>query len=614
MAKSAEELQQENNDLLRQLVAKIGQGGNTGGGGGSSGGGAGGSILSSLTAGANNAAQGLSKFTQGTYGASDALNNFKQLAGTLGPVGKVVGELTGTVGEAALNVNKSLNTVANSGVYMGNNLGLYDKAVLQARMSLPEFENTIRTSSKSLAGLSFGMDRSALSYLATAKRMQETDMAYALKATGMDTEEFGKVLTLVSHNSRQADLSRKSVQDQVIASSLKMATEMDNTARLTGISRQEQQESLERQLKSKESELAMMAMSDEERDSYSKNMAASKRYGDSVQEAMKIYTTGGPQNAAETQTIVSLGPEMADAARRLSEIKGTGKEDEDKRAAIKAEMDNIVARKSGDKAFIEEQLRLYKTGDATAKAMAASNLEQTRYGQTIVKADEEAKKQGITREAFLKQEEARVEAQRKAAAEGSAKGPEGAAAVPAATINKTGILLKDTMAATGTYFSKLNTTMGETIAGMTGLNKYLSMHKAENVAAVPEKMFKLGKAAAGIKEVEPKNIPAVEKGLRSDNASIPVLQSGLRTEVAKAKETVPTTATFEKLMNQNKPVETQPAQNQPAPAASSSNSTTSDLATGIADLNKRVERLITAVEEGSNNNVKAVKGKGNLIA
>lgn len=643
MAKSAEELQQENNDLLRQLVAKTGTAPGGGSGGGSGGGGA---WASALASGANNAAQGLTKFTQGTYGASDALNNFKQVAGTLGPVGKVVGELTGTVGEAALGVNKSLNTVAQSGVYMGNNLGLYDKAVLQARMSLPEFENTIKTSGKSLAGLSFGMDRSALSYLATAKRMQETDMAYALKATGTDTEEFGKILTLVSHNARQSDLSRKSVQEQVIASSLKMATEMDNTARLTGISRQEQQESLERQLKSKESELAMLAMSEEERTAYQNNLSATKRYGDSVQDAIKIYSTGGPQNAEETQKIVALGPEMADAARRLTEVKGTSKEDDDKRAAIKAEMDNIVARKAGDKAYAEEQMRLYKSGDATAKAMATSSLEQIRYGQTIAKADEEAKKQGITREAFLKQEEDRVKATREANAKGTATGPEGAAALPAATINKTTVLLKDTMAGTGTLFNKLNTTMGETISGMSGLNKVLSMHKAENVAALPGKVVDVAKSAAGVKPVETKNIPASEKGrsegslgavgklIEDFGSGTPMmlhgregvitekqlgglvsgLQSGLKSDIAKSKESVPTNATFEKMFSQIKMPEMPTAQMPSVPVASGGNSTTSELAEGIARLNKSMERLITAVEEGANNNVKAVKGKGNLIA
>jgi hypothetical protein len=42
--------------------------------------------------------------------------------------------------------------------------------------------------------------------------------------------------------------------------------------------------------------------------------------------------------------------------------------------------------------------------------------------------------------------------------------------------------------------------------------------------------------------------------------------------------------------------------------------TTSDLHEALEKLNTKMEKLITAVEDGSSANVKAVKSRGNLIA
>jgi hypothetical protein len=81
---------------------------------------------------------------------------------------------------------------------------------------------------------------------------------------------------------------------------------------------------------------------------------------------------------------------------------------------------------------------------------------------------------------------------------------------------------------------------------------------------------------------------------------------------------MPTAQTFEKMFNNSKPQtesKPEPVQdpNQIA-GESQSDDSMNDMIKGITELNKRVERLIYAVEDGNNKSVKAIKNTGNLVA
>jgi hypothetical protein len=572
---------------------------------------------------------------------------FQQAVGALGPVGKVLGGIGGQVAETGLAINKSLNTVGQSGLVLGNNLGLYDKAVLGARMSLPEFEGQIKSNSRAIAGLGSSMDKGALAYLNTAKKIQETPLAAQLEATGMDSQEFGKILSTVALNSKMADMSRESVQRNLISSVVGLAVEMDNTARLTGISRQQQQENMEAIQKTTEMQLYKLTLDTESAKAVDLSIAQTQKYGKATSEAIAIYAMGGPMNDKETQTIVSLGPEMADAARRLSEIRGDSAADNAKRDAITKEMDAIAARKAANQEEKEVMQRLARTGDAQSKAMAESYLQQASVGAQYLKEEEAARRENITLEAYRAREAKKVEDDRIAAAKGK-PGSEGDASLAATTANRVERFTKDAMAGAGTYFNKLNTELGETIKGVGALNKLLRPYTQEQAAVLPERAAKAGAASLGLKEdkvpetEKPKlggretgSFGAVGKLIEDFGAGTPMMLHGkegvitenqlknllggvastLKVDLEKAKSQVPTTSTFEKLMNTFKPAEETPAI---APSIISTpdneQGANNDLIMGIQDLNKRMERLIAAVEDGHDKSVRAIKSNGNLIA
>lgn len=717
----------EFSDSIANSFAKVN--GMTRGTGGSYTGGSGGAAASGVpswfsagTTGMSNAMGAAGKLATGLYGVNDALGTVKQLGSAFGPVTGAVAGMGTQVAEAGLAVNRSLNTVAQSGIHMGQNLGLYDKAVLEARMSLPEFEQTIKQNSKSIAGMGANMDKSALIYLETAKQIQNTDVAYQLKATGTNTEEFGQILTLVAHNSRQDNLMSATAQKQLIATSLALATEMDNTARLTGISRQEQQLALEKQLKSKDMQLAMAAMDAEQRDSVEKSLAGTLKYGENVQNAIRIYATGGVTNEQEQQQVLAAGP-LAKYAEELANITGNTAEDEAHRREVYKKMDQeTLAEARSSKESKMEWTAQMKAGSETTKAMAGGVLERLRYGQILADADNDAKRKGLTREQYIAQEEEKLKKEREGAAAGTG-GPEGEAAKLGQTLNKVDTALKDVAAGAGTYFSNLNTKAGELITSFGNLNGVLKRYTPEQVAGLVPAMADKAKTAMGTREasvpesekkkagrefgslgsvgkliedfgagtdmtlhgkegvitesqlkgiigtaqkmgsdigkninvgkkVDPTDLelPNMFKSMKDTmnmmlttggptsqaeaekmaksmqimgkqmssqmGPMISSIQGNLKSDLEKAKSQMPTTSTFEKMFEKIKPA-TAP-QPMPEPAAfapdNESNDPMTDMVKGVNELNKRIERLIMAVEDGHDKSVRAIKNTGNLIA
>lgn len=452
------------------------------------------SWMKSLGSAANTTTDNLIKLSTGSYRAADALQLVTQASSAFGPLAGEIGKMTGKLGNAAITVNDYGNSIGNSGMRLSNNIGLLEKATLGARMSLPELEGTVKNNSRSIAGLSSDMDKSGLLFLNTAKKVQESGLAYQLQATGMSSEEFGKILTLVAHNARAGDLTRESTQKQVIASAIKLATEFDNTARLTGISIDEQRKSLESQVKRKDVELAMMAMSETERAALEQNLAMTKRYGDTVQDATRIMALGGPANEEEQKVVASLSPEMQDAVRRMAEVQGTGKEADEKRELIRREMDNIVLRQQADKAGLTQAQYLMRSGDEQGKSIAAATLEQGRYAQILQKANIEAERQGMTRDQYIQAQLAKVGQERKAATEGTVA-PESRVGV---ALNQSERLMKDTAAGAGVAFEKLNTSVGQTTTEFNTLNKALKPWTQEQMSRAPAAAAEYIKGKTGV--------------------------------------------------------------------------------------------------------------------
>jgi X-X-X-Leu-X-X-Gly heptad repeat protein len=119
MAKTVEELLQENNDLLRER--------NRSGGGDAPGSKSAGSALA--MAGFDKVAGGLSKLASGSADMSDVLTATTGFIKQFGAVGQGAGTLLESMGQGVINVNNTLRQTGQVGITFGNDLGGFNAAV-----------------------------------------------------------------------------------------------------------------------------------------------------------------------------------------------------------------------------------------------------------------------------------------------------------------------------------------------------------------------------------------------------------------------------------------------------------------------------------------------------
>jgi hypothetical protein len=601
------------------------------------------------------------KLMTGTYSLSAGLSDVSKTLGAVG--GGIVGEITSVItkiGDSAIHINKALNEVAGSGVNFGNNIGKFTEDVVSARMSLPEFARVIAENGQKIAGLSGNAQKGAEAFLTIGKEFSESPAVRQLNAVGVGSEELNRVLLISATNRRGMDMTDKVVRDRVNAAAQDMAVEMDNVARLTGVSRQQQEKQIQDQMKKVEVELALASMSEQERAAYEKNITALGAYGTKFQDVMTIVATGGARNAEDNMKIAQMGPTFMGLVNELNNIKGNEQKDVERRRDVQNRIDAEALRIANDKAGLKTGAVLATGGGEYGRGAAEFQVAALRVGQVMQQAardlDAENKKRADANEPRITLEQLQTarlleEQKKREAALTSLE--------PGAIINRAEALIKDVSAGASKGLNDLNT--GAKNAA-TGLNEFLKPLTKEDVirkfsdlisninsnAVDSNKLSDRAKAAeeaAKAKKPGEKaegggmfgNMPYLvgedgpeigsfnkdsnllsNKNLRSlfgeadtdlRNATSN-LQSEMRSKIADLKSSTLTAGQLEEAMSR-----VTAALPKQLPQMPQDNTASNELIKHVQQLNTQVRELITAVVDGSSANVKAVRTSGgNMIA
>ena len=601
------------------------------------------------------------KLMTGTYSLSAGLKDVSAVLGAAG--GPIVAQLTdaiGKIGDSAIHINKALNEVAGSGVNFGNNIGKFTEDVVSARMSIPEFARVIAESGQKIAGLSGNAQKGAEAFLTIGKEFAESPAVRQLNAVGVGAEELNRVLLISAVNRRGMDMTDKVVRDRVNAAAQDMAVEMDNIARLTGVSRQQQEKQIQDQMKKVEVELSLAAMSEQERAAYEKNISALGAYGAKFQDVMTIVATGGARNAEDNMKMAQLGPTFVGLVNEMNAIKGNEQKDVDRRREIQNRIEAEALRIANDKAGLKTGAVLATGGGDYGRGAAEVQVAALRVGQVMQQAakdlEAENKKRFDAKEPLITLEQLQTarlieEQKKREAAQTSLE--------PGAIINRTEALIKDISAGASKGLNDLNT--GAKNAA-TGLNEFLkpltkedvirnfsdfisklnpnavdSNKVSDRVKAAEEaaKAKKPGEKAEGggmfgnmpylVGEDGPeigsfnkdsnllsnKNLRSLfgeaDTDLRNATSS---LQSEMRSKIADLKSSTLTAGQLEEAMSR-----VTAALPKQLPQMPQDNTASNELIKHVQQLNTQVRELITAVVDGSSANVKAVRNSsGNMIA
>jgi hypothetical protein len=656
-------------EIVDQVVARRMGGGmnptptSSGGGGGATGQAtAAGQMLINAT---TNVANSLGMMAAGTYKATDAMGDAGKILEVFGPLGGALSTLGKDVGKFAFGMNDSLNDVSKSGFTFGQDLGLFAKSVTSARMSIPEFQDFIKNAGEQVAGLGMTARDSGIRFLQMGKDMQETEFGKRLVVLGMGTEELNNALKLTAATRRSENMTDATVRKAAVDSAIQMATEFDNVARLTGRSRQKQQEAMEKEQARLDRTLAIQGMTAEQKKVLEGATNVAGLLGEAGVEVARIFALGGPKNAEDQRAVVAMPEEMRSLILKLTQIQGTPAEQLAQREAIREQILAEAQRGAENKQLNTNLSNMVQSGNEQLVAMGRTQIAINQLGNSMIQM-QGAYSEAVKNKEFTGTFEQFKQAQLQAIADlrdpkkNLALLPGGEAAATAQAINAANALLKATNAAVAGEFNKLTNEIGQTLVKQQAFHTLIGKLTVEDIPAAMKNVTEYIKAVIGdstgnrgSKAYERES--AKDQGAKADGGDVfagqtyPIETPGFEMFSPKVDGSIINNNVLKALAsnvnslqndlkssmsnkgNDNSSVlgdlkdmlagmkipadKVSVSGNMPSAMTSSSGSSSSN--TEVTDLlrtlNTSIVRLTETVDSGSQQQVRAVKSQGNLI-
>ena len=337
----------------------------------------------------------------------------------LGGAGKAADAVKEAYNKVAPGIEKGLDTwreLSKVGAGFSNDVVGMTAAAFGARMPLQEFAGIIGKNAENMLGFGGTVTRGAEDFAKMSKRMfdeygTQTDQ---LRQMGYTNKELNEIL-LMQGSIQRGSFKDKDARDKAtIESATKLATEMDEMAKLTGKSREEQMANMKKAQADMQFEAAIrlktQGMSAEDAKKFEDN--ARKQYGEAQlrgqgQMFKEVFATGQIMSK-EAAIQASLNQEQAAATRKQAQVSGDAKLSADQREmqanAAAAEGRRAAAADMNNTAKLQ-QMTLGDAGGAATKALndsAGAQIQQVRGLEAIAAAN------GLD----LKNKEDAIEAQR----------------------------------------------------------------------------------------------------------------------------------------------------------------------------------------------------------
>jgi hypothetical protein len=573
------------------------------------------------------AATGLGKLATGTADLGTAMGIATSSLKLIPGVGDGLSKLAGGTAEYTMAVNKAANSTANYGTSMANNTGQLQELTKNSRMSLDEYTRTIAQNSVGISGFGKNMDQSSKRFLEFGAILQESDVAKKMKDAGVASKDFNDLLAISMTNRRTLDMNDAKSKQAAIEGTMQLAMQMDEIARVTGKSAEAQRKDLATSLARADVQAELLGMSDAQRTDYMKMKTAVGPLGESIGSLADEIMTGGVRTKEGSAKFAALGPAGADFEKAvLASKNAVTQRDKDEAAAAMERAKVRITEYQTSKEFRDQvKYDTTATGDAARKQfqenatinsqLAAIRNDGVKTEKELIDAKKDAadksrkgidldtgkKEAGTTVGQGLNRAQQAMEATT-AAVGGQIKklGDEAGAAA-----EKVGLLAK-----IPTTRAQVETVGSDLINKVTG-GKTTPPSTVGYTPGAPPVSRAEGSLGSVGKLIEDfgKGTPAVlhgKEGVVTENqlnGIIAQIKSAAQAEASKVSESaaakVSTTPTAE-------------------PAVASNNSSMTELATQLSQLNKMMGQLVFYSEQTAENTgsqIKATKGlSGNRLA
>ena len=371
----------EMQEVLREFARDLRPAGNFGGGAPSGGTGAVGGAASSaantginlLGTAAGEAAGAVRRLATNSFSAADAIGTIGK---TLEAAGVPFSSSITSIAQQVNGANESIKVLGNSGVDLAGDLGKFNKVVVDSGVDQEKFNRTLRDSGNAYSGVGLTMNGAAQNVLGFSRDLQTVPFIEQMKRAGTTQQEVAELAMISLKERRGIDLNDKKAREDMLENTVRLSGEMNEVARLTGVSRDEQMKKLAKDKENVVVQAELMGMDKDATSRYDLLKTTLGPLGETVSKLTDELFTGGIRTQEGANRMAALGP----AGRQLEEAvllqkNAVTAEQKTRAEAAMAEAKSAVARYQQSEAFLA-QVKTDKsaTGDA-AREMMAQNAE-----------------------------------------------------------------------------------------------------------------------------------------------------------------------------------------------------------------------------------------------
>ena len=298
--------------------------------------------------------------------------------------------------------------LSDTGASFSNDIVGMSAAASGARLNLGEFADLMKKNAGNFNALGGSATKGAENFAKLSKEMQDNGASDGLRKLGMTTSDINDVLALQASLQQGVNMDNEQSRKKAIASAVALATEMDGMAKLTGISRKEQEEIMQKartdmQVESKLRLLTMGKSEDEAkaiRDNYYKQQKEAELRGQG-QMFKEVFATGTIQSK-EAQMQVAISGKEAQATISAAVASQKGDIEAANKFAEEARIQNSLNQRDANKLQLGTLGATYEAGKSQMDSMSKNQKYYEAEQGTLLRLEREGKLKGMTEEQKLR--------------------------------------------------------------------------------------------------------------------------------------------------------------------------------------------------------------------
>jgi len=309
-----------------------------------------------------------------------ASNEFNPFTKNLKDGGEAAKKGLETVEKAVKDSLNGWRDLSKSGAGFNNDVIGMTMAAAGTRMPLADFASVIKDNASNFAGLGGNVTRGAEAFARLGKEMFDSGITDSLKQLGYTNKDLNEVLALQMGTVRGSMRDDKASREAAIRSAADLANEMDLMAKMTGRTREEQQEAMKKAQgdASVEAKLRLIGIKEGPEAEKKARLEFLKQYNEAEAQGRgqmfkEVFATGQVMSK-EAATQAALDGKAAEATRNAA--LATSKGDAEAASKFNAEARAETLKLNQDETRLR-QATLGKAGGVASESISATMMNKT---------------------------------------------------------------------------------------------------------------------------------------------------------------------------------------------------------------------------------------------